>query len=149
MHDVIHYDGVKRRVLVTQKALPYPAGELVISRVDLNGLITFANESFVYLSGYSLAELIGKPHYVVRHPDMPKMVFKSMWATIQAGKKWRGYIKNLCKDGTHYWVYATVIPNYRGGKVVSYTSVRRQASAAKISQMEADYQVMREKEARQ
>ncbi len=89
---------------------------------------------------------MGKPHYIIRHPDMPKIVFKTMWTTIQSGKKWRGYVKNLRKNGAHYWVCATVIPNYRNGKLVSYTSVRHQTSPRKIAEMEAHYQSLRAKE---
>lgn len=141
-----YYDGSERNVYVTQKTFPYPAGQLIISRVDLDGILTHVNDAFVILSGYSKAELIGQPHCIIRHPDMPKAAFKELWETVKSGKKWYGYVKNLRKDGGHYWVYATVVPNYRDGKIEGYTSVRRQASTHHIAQAEARYKAMRAEE---
>jgi len=99
-----------------------------VSRTDVNGVITQANKSFIEMSGFEEAELIGAPHYILRHPDMPPAACKDLWDTVAAGNKWHGYVKNLRKDGAFYWVYATVIPNVRQGKVVGYTSVRRKPS---------------------
>ncbi len=82
----------------------------IVSETDTRGIITYANKKFCEVSQYSLDELIGKPHNIIRHPDMPKSVFKEMWDTIKAGKIWQGEIKNRRKDGSHYWVYATVGP---------------------------------------
>ena len=134
-----YHDGSSREVQVSEREIPYPEGRLIISRTDLNGIITHANEAFVELSGYTREELIGQPHAILRHPDMPKAAFKDLWETLQAGKKWHGYVKNLRKDGSHYWVYATAVPNVRGGKVVGYTSVRRQPSRKKIEELSAVY----------
>lgn len=144
--ELTHYDGSTRTVYVTQKEIPYPEGQLIISRVDLNGIITHANDAFVILSGYSKEELIGKPHAIIRHPDMPKSAFRDLWETVSAGKKWHGYVKNLRKDGSHYWVYATAVPNKRQGQIVGYTSVRRQPSRGKIEHYEALYREMVKKE---
>ncbi|MDO5625977.1 MAG: PAS domain-containing protein [Pseudomonadota bacterium] len=132
-------DGSARTVQVSDREIPYPDGRLIISRTDLDGRITHANDAFVELSGYSREELIGQPHAILRHPDMPRAAFKDLWATVQAGKKWHGYVKNLCKDGSHYWVYATAVPNVRGGKTVGYTSVRRKPSRKKIEELTALY----------
>ena len=85
------------------------------------------------MSGYSKAELIGQPHHILRHPDMPAMAFKDLWTTIERGIKWHGYVKNLCKDGRYYWVFATVIPNVRNGTIVGYTSVRRKPSRTQVN----------------
>ncbi len=82
----------------------------IVSEADTRGVITYANKKFCEVSQYSLDELIGKPHNIIRHPDMPKSVFKELWDTIKAGKIWQSEVKNRRKDGSHYWVYATVGP---------------------------------------
>ncbi|MDO4435682.1 MAG: PAS domain-containing protein [Cardiobacteriaceae bacterium] len=146
-HQLNFYDGTSKSVWVSQQAFPYPAGQLIISRTDLQGVITHCNDAFVLLSGYEKEELIGAPHYLIRHPDMPQSAFADLWATVKKGKKWSGYVKNLRKNGDYYWVYATVVPCYRQGKIVGYASVRRQASAEKIAHYEALYQQMRKEEA--
>lgn len=138
-HQLTHYDGTQRTVYVTQHEIAYPDGRLIISRTDLNGVLTHANDAFVELSGYERDEVIGQPHTILRHPDIPKIVYKEMWETLVAGKKWHGYVKNLRKDGGHYWVYATAVPNIRGGKAVGYTSVRRKPSRRKIEEISAVY----------
>lgn len=132
-------DGSQRTVYVSDVERPYPKGRLIVSRTDVNGVITHANDAFIEISGYERDELIQQPHCVLRHPDMPHSLFQSLWETMQAGKKWHGYIKNLCKDGSHYWVYATAVPNVRNGKVVGYASVRREPSRRKIEEMIALY----------
>ncbi len=121
-----------RHLLVTDVEIPYPDGKLIVSRTDTSGIITHCNQSFIEMSGYTEAELIGVPHSILRHPDMPSIAFKGLWDDVEAGKIWHGYVKNLRKDGAFYWVYATVIPNVRHGAVVGYTSVRRKPSRAKI-----------------
>ena len=87
-----------------------PSTELIISRTDLNGNITFANEMFLYISGYNEDELIGKPHSILRHPDMPKAVFSLIWKRLLSGRAVSGIIKNLAKDGRYYWVIAELEP---------------------------------------
>ena len=137
-----YFDGATRTLYVTEKEFPYPEGRLIISRTDLNGIITHANEAFVELSGWNREDLLGQPHASLRHPDMPAAAFKDLWDTLKAGKKWFGYVKNLRKDGGHYWVYATAVPNVRNGQVVGYTSVRREPSRKKIEEMTALYKKM-------
>ena len=139
MHQLTHHDGTQRKVYVTQREIAYPDGRLIISRTDLNGVLTHANDAFVELSGYERDEVIGQPHTILRHPDMPKAPFKDLWDTVSAGNKWHGYVKNLCKDGAHYWVYATAVANVRSGKAVGYTSVRRKPSRKKIEEISALY----------
>ena len=101
-----------------------PEGELIISRTDLKGNITHANDTFAQISGYTIDELIGKPHNCVRHPDMPSDAFKDMWEKLQNGKKWSGYVKNLRKDKGYYWVFAQVSGVYKDNKLVEYKSIR-------------------------
>ncbi|MCS7188845.1 MAG: PAS domain-containing protein [Bacteroidia bacterium] len=97
-----HYELQDRLSILDKFAL--------ISETDTRGVITYANPKFCEVSGYSREELIGKPHNIVRHPDMPKAVFKELWDYLKAGKIWQGEIKNRRKDGTPYWVLATVGP---------------------------------------
>jgi PAS domain S-box-containing protein len=136
-------DGTSRTVLWSDEEVPFPDGRLIVSCTDLAGVITEANQSFVAMSGYSREELIGAPHHILRHPFMPGPAFKDLWDTISTGKKWHGYVKNLRKDGRFYWVYATVIPNVRNGKIVGYTSVRRKPSRTKVSECEKLYPTLK------
>ncbi|HPL77443.1 MAG TPA: PAS domain-containing protein [Burkholderiaceae bacterium] len=128
-------DGSSRTVYATDVEKPFPEGHLIVSRTDLNGIITHANDAFVEMSGWAREELIGAPHHILRHPDMPKIAFKGLWDDIAAGKKWHGYVKNLRKDGAFYWVYATAVPNIRNGVIVGYTSVRRKPSRTRINEL--------------
>lgn len=97
----------------------------LISQTDTRGVIQYANTKFCEVSGYSTEELVGQPHNIVRHPDMPKEVFKDLWSTLKAGKIWQGEIKNRCKDGSHYWVLATVGPiRDAQGEISGYISIR-------------------------
>lgn len=132
-HTLTYSDGTQRTVYTVERETPFPDGRLIISRVDLAGVITHANDAFIEISGWERAELIGQPHHILRHPEMPKAAFADLWSTVQAGRKWHGYVKNLRKDGAYYWVYATVVPNVRAGQVVGYTSVRRKPSRQKVA----------------
>ena len=139
-------DGKSRTVLILDEEVPFPEGKLIVSRTNLQGIITHCNQSFIEMSGFSEQELIGQPHYILRHPDMPAVAFKDLWDTIQTGKKWHGYVKNLRKDGCYYWVYATVIPNVRDNQIVSYTSVRRKPSRKVVENCIALYADLKQKE---
>src|SRR5574344_226685 len=101
-----------------------PSDELIISRTDLKGNITYANDTFAEISGYSIDELIGKPHNIVRHPDMPKEIFKELWEDLQTKGKWSGIVKNLRKDSGFYWVYAEISCVLKDNKLVEYKSIR-------------------------
>lgn len=131
---VRYHHGVERTLRIVDQEVPYPDGKLIVSRTDPKGIITHANQSFVDLSGYTREELIGAPHCILRHPDMPAAAFKDLWDTLEAGRTWQGYVKNLRKDGAYYWVLATAIPNVRNGKVVGYTSVRRKPSRTRVNE---------------
>lgn len=128
------YKSINRRILYTDLETPYPDGKLIVSTTDPDGIITHVNQSFIEMSGYREDELIGAPHSILRHPDMPPAAFKDLWDTVGRGEKWQGYVKNLRKDGGYYWVKATVIPNIRNGKVAAYTSVRRKPSRTKVEE---------------
>ncbi len=141
-----YFEGNTRTVLVLDKEVPYPDGKLIVSRTDTKGIITHANQAFVEMSGYTEAELIGQPHAILRHPDMPAIAFKDVWDTLGQGKKWKGYVKNLRKDGTYYWVFASAVANVRNGVVVGFTSVRRKPSRDRINECIPLYAELRAKE---
>ncbi|MEW9900394.1 PAS domain-containing methyl-accepting chemotaxis protein [Chitinivorax sp. PXF-14] len=107
-------------------------GEPVVTKTDLKGAITYANPSFVEISGFSLDELIGRSHNVVRHPDMPPEAFADLWTTIKRGRPWHALVKNRCKDGAYYWVEAFVTPLKENGKTVGYMSVRNAPTRADV-----------------
>lgn len=101
-----------------------PEDQLIVSRTDLNGIITYVNDTFINISGFSESELIGKNHNIVRHPDMPKSAFIDLWETIKKEKKWNGNVKNIRKDTGFYWVNATISGVYKDGKLIEYKSIR-------------------------
>ncbi len=115
---------MRQNLPVTSHERTFPAGQKLISTTDLKGTITYANDAFVAISGYSRDELVGAHHNIVRHPDMPPAAFKTMWQYLQQGKPWMGLVKNRCKNGDFYWVHAYVTPISELGKVVGYESVR-------------------------
>ncbi len=124
---------------VTQVERPMKEGAFIVSRTDLHGVITYVNDEFVRLSGYTREELLGQPQNLVRHPDMPAAVFQELWETIQAGKNWHGIVKNRCKNGDHYWVDAAITPEREGGRIIGYVSVRSLPSGVQIQDAEALY----------
>lgn len=139
-------DGSSKEVTILDQEIPYPDGKLIVSRTDTNGVITHCNQSFVDMSGYSKDEIIGQPHSLLRHPDMPAAAFKDLWDTLERGEKWHGYVKNLRKDGKYYWVYATAIPNVRSGKTMGYSSVRRKPSRTQVNACIELYNKMKQEE---
>ena len=114
----------------------------LVSETDLKGVITFANDEFIKVAGYTKEELLGKNHNIVRHPDMPKAAFADLWQTIKAGKTWTGFVKNRAKNGDFYWVYATVVPTKGCDGSPTYLSSRKKASAAEIAEAEALYRTL-------
>lgn len=134
---------MKNTIKPTQNAITLPDSEVIISKTDLHGNITDVNETFITTSGYAREELIGKPQSIIRHPDMPPQVFAELWATISAGKTWRGLIKNLAKNGDYYWVEAQVAPIKQQGNIVGYVSVRSAPTQQQINEAEQTYQAMR------
>ncbi|RKT58819.1 methyl-accepting chemotaxis sensory transducer with Pas/Pac sensor [Azonexus fungiphilus] len=130
---------MKNNQPVSQREVNFPANTYLVSRTDLKGIITYANDAFVDISGFSREELIGKNHNVVRHPDMPEAAFADLWQTVKSGLPWRGLVKNRCKNGDFYWVEAFVVPMKKNGQVTGYMSVRTPADSARRAAAEAAY----------
>ena len=128
---------MKKNLPVTSRQTEVPPGVTLVSKTDLKGRITYANEAFVEVSGYALDELLYQSHNIVRHPDMPPAAFEDMWRTLQQGEPWRGIVKNRCKDGGYYWVDACVVPVKRHDQVTGYMSVRKHAPPAAIAAAQA------------
>ena len=132
---------------VSSVEVPLSHGQTLVSKTDLKGAITYCNDAFVAISGFSPEELLGKNHNLVRHPEMPPEAFADLWTTIKAGKPWRGIIKNRCKNGDYYWVKALVVPVREGNQTTGYMSVRTEASASEKSAAEALYAAIKAKRA--
>lgn len=123
--------------------------DFIVSKTDLKGRITYGNRIFMEFSGYTERELLGAQHNIIRHPDMPRGVFRLLWDTIQSGQECFAYVKNMAKDGSFYWVFAHVTPDYSPqGEVVGYYSVRRAPKKEAVRFMEGVYAQMREVEQR-
>lgn len=139
---------MKVNLPVTGKEIDYAPGLMLVSKTDLKGVITYANQDFIELSGFSERELIGASHNIVRHPDMPPEAFADLWKTLKSGLPWTGFVKNRCKSGDFYWVMANVTPISEGGKVVGYMSVRSKPTREQVSTAENAYRLFREKRAK-
>lgn len=120
----------------------FDPGDLIVSKTDLTGVITYANRVFCNVAGYDERELIGQQHNIVRHPDMPRCVFKYLWDTISAGKEIFAFVVNQAKNGDHYWVFAHVTPSYdaSGSEIIGYHSVRRVPEAGALDIVTGLYQ---------
>ncbi|MFC0253023.1 methyl-accepting chemotaxis protein [Massilia consociata] len=124
---------------VTGREYMLAEGKTIVSTTDLQGNIQYANPYFIEVSGFTEEELIGAPQNLVRHPDMPVEAFADLWSTIRAGMPWSGMVKNRCKNGDHYWVYANVTPVFDSGNVVGFMSVRTKPSRAQVAAAAALY----------
>ncbi|MDD1791124.1 methyl-accepting chemotaxis protein [Burkholderia gladioli] len=133
---------------VTQHEYEFPEDSTLMSTTRADGTITYANATFVQVSGFTPEELVGSPHNIVRHPDMPREAFADMWATIQGGEPWMALVKNRRKNGDHYWVRANAVPLMRNGEPQGYMSVRTKATPEDIAAAEALYRDFREGRAR-
>ncbi|MAX32409.1 MAG: chemotaxis protein [Halomonadaceae bacterium] len=129
---------------VTQREVELKEDDFLISRTDTKGRITYANPGFIEISGFSQEELLGSPHNLVRHPDMPVEAFANMWETLKSGESWSGLVKNRRKNGDHYWVHASVTPIIEEGELVGYASLRVQATREAIEEAERSYALIRE-----
>jgi len=122
-------------------------GRVIVSETDLKGNITYANRKFCEIAAYTREELIGKPHNIIRHPDMPKEAFVKMWSTIQSGQIWHGLVKNLRKDGKFYWVETEILPSKdENGNITGYVAARKPAARQDIQEISEVYRKMKESE---
>jgi PAS domain S-box-containing protein len=127
----------------TGKEIFFDESEIIVSKTDLTGKITYANHMFMKVSGYSEDELIGAPHSILRHPDMPRCVFKLLWDTISTGKEIFAYVNNMAKNGDNYWVYAHVTPTYDAkGTLIGYHSSRRVPRRDAVQKVSALYKTI-------
>lgn len=133
---------MKKNFPVTTHQVELAPGINLVSKTDLKGIITYANEAFVQVSGYTLDELQGQSHNLVRHPDMPPAAFADMWKVLRRGKPWQGLVKNRCKNGDFYWVDACVVPIRRNEQTIGYMSVRQRADPQAVAAIEKVYQTM-------
>ena len=130
---------------VTMTEYPITDETLIVSRTDLKGRLTYFNDQFVDAAGFTEAEMMGQPHNMIRHPDMPSEAFDNMWSTLKAGKPWAGAVKNRRKNGDFYWVLATASPVVENGQVTGYTSIRTKLPADQRAEAEQVYAALREK----
>jgi aerotaxis receptor len=132
---------------VTQREYLFPADQTLVSVTDLKGRIAYCNPAFIEVSGYVREELLGQPHNLVRHPDMPAEAFRDMWATIEAGLPWTGLVKNRRKNGDHYWVRANATPMKDGDRITGFLSVRSLPPREEVEAAERLYATMRDEAA--
>jgi len=124
----------------------FPQESYILSETDAKGLILYANDLFCEIAGYRLEELIGKPHNIVRHPDMPRVAFKALWSDVQSKGFWNGTVKNLREDGGYYWVDATVLRKTNSDGNITYLSIRRVPNRATVDECIVLYAKLRAKE---
>jgi PAS domain S-box-containing protein len=131
------------RITPNQQEIVMREGELIVSKTDLKGRITYGNRAFNHYSGFTERELLGKQHNIVRHPDMPRAVFQLLWDRLKAGQEVFAFVKNIAKSGSFYWVFANVTPSYDAqGKLLGYFSVRRKPNPAAIAVIQPLYRKM-------
>ena len=121
---------MKHKIQPIERECTLKEEDFIVSKTDPTGRITYCNRIFMHIAGYAESELLGQQHNIIRHPDMPRVVFHQLWQTLQSGREFFGYIKNLCKDGSYYWVFANLTPTLDpAGRVIGYYSVRRRPKA--------------------
>ncbi|MFC5322687.1 methyl-accepting chemotaxis protein [Bradyrhizobium oligotrophicum] len=136
---------MRKNLPVTAVEYPVTDDTLIVSKTDAKGKLTFFNRDFVNAAGFTEAELMGQPHNIVRHPDMPPEAFENLWTTLKAGRPWVGAVKNRRKNGDYYWVLATASPILKDGQLVGYTSVRTKLPSDQRAEAEQVYAAIREK----
>ena len=132
---------------ITNIEYPITDETFIVSKTDLKGKLTYFNDQFIQASGFTEQELIGQPHNIIRHPDMPSEAFKNLWDTLKAGKPWAGAVKNRRKNGDFYWVLASATPIFEGGQVSGYMSIRSKLPADQRAEAEQVYALLRAKRA--
>lgn len=132
----------------TGREVTFGEDEIIVSKTDVKGRITYANDVFLRVAGYAEDEVLGQPHSIIRHPSMPRSVFGLLWETLESGKEIFAFVKNITKLGDHYWVFAHVTPTFNAGHIVGYHSNRRSPARAALPLVEALYTELREAEAK-
>lgn len=131
---------MSRSITPTQREIFFNPDEIIVSKTDPKGRLTYVNDVFIRISGYDERELLGKPHSLIRHPDMPRAVFKLLWDTLLSGQEIFAYVKNMSKSGDHYWVFAHVTPSFDAdGRVIGCHSNRRVPSRKAIEAVDPLY----------
>ena len=134
---------MKRAITPTTRERVMRENDFIVSKTNPKGIITYGNPIFIEFSGYTEEELLGSQHNIIRHPDMPRSAFKLAWDTIQSGKEFFAYVKNMSKDGGFYWVFTHIAPDFgRSGDIVGYTSVRRCPKRSAIEKITPVYRQM-------
>ena len=141
--------SIRTRIQPTGRESPFYEDEFIVSKTDTHGKMTYVNEVFLRVSKFEESDVLGMPHSMIRHPQMPRGVFKLMWETIQSGKEIFAYVVNLCSDGDHYWVFAHVTPTFdTRGNITGYHSNRRKPDPKGLAVIEKIYAEMNREEAR-
>lgn len=137
------------RVQPTGVERTFGEDEIIVSKTDRRGVITYANDVFLRISAYQEADVVGQPHNIIRHPDMPRCVFKLLWDTLAERREIFAYVLNLAADGAHYWVLAHVTPSFdAAGQVIGYHSNRRSAHRSAVAEVNDLYARLRAEEQR-
>ncbi|EMO26959.1 PAS domain S-box protein [Leptospira interrogans serovar Bataviae str. HAI135] len=127
---------MRKNLPITNQEIKVPINSVLISRTDTKGKMSYVSQDFANISGFSEEEMLGEPHNLIRHPDVPSEIFREMWETIKNGNPWSGIIKNRAKSGDYYWVDATVTPVMSEGVISGYMSVRKKATQDQIQRAE-------------
>lgn len=134
---------MKQKITPTSVERPMREDDFIVSKTDLKGRITYGNRIFIEFSGWTEKELLGSQHNIVRHPDMPRAIFKLLWDTVREKRECNAYVKNMAKDGSFYWVFANVTPSLdSAGNIIGYFSVRRKPKAPSVKNVTDLYRTM-------
>lgn len=143
---------MKNKTQATNKERVMRQDDFIVSKTDASGRLTYCNRIFIEFSGFAEQELLGQQHNIVRHPDMPRSVFSLLWQTIKSGDEFFGYVKNMAKDGSFYWVFANVTPSYstrsNSNEIIGFFSVRRKPDPLKVKIIDSVYKDMLDAEQR-
>jgi PAS domain S-box-containing protein len=134
-------------ICLTGRERTFAEDDIIVSKTDIKGIITYANRTFLDVALYSEEEVLGQPHSIIRHPDMPRCVFKLLWDTIERGNEIFAYVKNLAKNGDHYWVFAHVTPSFNSAKqIVGFHSNRRLPDRHQVQIADGLYRKLKQEE---
>lgn len=137
----------KIKITPTNNEIKMQENDFIVSKTDSRGIITYCNEIFMQMAGYTEEELVGKNHNIIRHPHMPRVAFKLAWDLISSGKEFFGFVKNMARNGDFYWVFANITPDYDSlGNIIGYTSVRRKPSSTAVKTIAPIYEKLCELE---